>query len=179
MNIFDLYRQYGDAEYIGEPVSQLEHACQAGELALAANADFEVVLAAFLHDIGHLCAEDGVEQMDCFGTLDHEQIGADFLRAQGLPERVARLTENHVQAKRYLTFQQPEYYGGLSKASRATLRWQGGPMTAVEASRFERDPDFHIILQLRQWDEQAKIEGKPLPDLSVFEAILAQMMVNH
>ncbi len=175
MNIFDLYRQHGHAEYIGEPVSQLEHASQAGELALAANADPEVVLAAFLHDIGHLCAEAGVEQMDGLGTLHHEQIGADFLRAHGLPERVARLAESHVQAKRYLTFQNPEYFNSLSEASRGTLRWQGGPMSEVEAREFEQDPDFETILQLRQWDEQAKTEDKPLTDLAIFEQILAQL----
>jgi phosphonate degradation associated HDIG domain protein len=178
MNIFDLYRQHGHAEYIGEPVSQLEHASQAGELALAANADPAVVLAAFLHDIGHLCAEIGVEQMDGLGTLHHEQIGADFLRAHGLPERVARLAESHVQAKRYLTFQYPEYYHALSEASRGTLRWQGGPMNETEALAFERDPDFDVILQLRQWDEQAKVEGKPVPDLAVFETILEQILIN-
>ena len=178
MNIFDLYRQHGDAEYIGEPVSQLEHASQAGQLALAANADPEVVLAAFLHDIGHLCDKAGVTQMDGLGTMDHEQIGADFLRLHGVPDRVARLAERHVEAKRYLTFKHPAYYEGLSEASRGTLRWQGGPMNEAEAAEFEQDPDFETILQLRQWDEQAKIEGKPLPDLAIFESILKQLMSN-
>lgn len=175
MNIFDLYRQHGHAEYIGEPVSQLEHACQAGQLALAASAEPAVVLAAFLHDIGHLCAEAGVQQMDGLGAMHHEQIGADYLRDQGLPERVAKLAESHVQAKRYLTFKQPDYYEALSEASKATLRWQGGPMQAAEAQAFEQDPDFETILQLRLWDEQAKVEGKPLPDLALFESILQQL----
>lgn len=176
MNIFDLYRQHGHAEYIGEPVSQLEHACQAGELALNANADPEVVLAAFLHDIGHLCAAAGVEQMDGYGTVEHERIGADFLRAQGLPERVAKLTETHVQAKRYLTFKHPDYYQNLSDASKATLRWQGGPMNPTEAQIFEQDPEFQTILLIRQWDEQAKEEGKPLPDLALFESIYRHLL---
>jgi phosphonate degradation associated HDIG domain protein len=178
-NIFDLYRKHGHTEYIGEPVSQLEHASQAGELALAANAEPEVVLAAFFHDIGHLCAEEGVADMDGFGKMHHDQIGADYLRTQGLPERVARLAESHVEAKRYLTFKYPEYNAGLSEASRATLRWQGGPMTADEAAAFEQDPDFSTILQLRQWDEQAKIEGKPVPDLAIFESLLAQLSPNN
>ena len=33
--IFDLYSKYGDADYIGEPVSQLEHMSQSAELAIA------------------------------------------------------------------------------------------------------------------------------------------------
>jgi 2-amino-1-hydroxyethylphosphonate dioxygenase (glycine-forming) len=175
INIIDLYKQHGHAEYIGEPVSQLEHAYQAGHLALSAGATPDVVIAAFLHDIGHLCADAGVAQMDGLGTMHHEQVGADFLRAHGLPERVAKLTESHVQAKRYLTFTNPDYYNGLSDASRGTLRWQGGPMNEAEARDFEQDPDFEVILQLRQWDEQAKIEGQPVSDLTVFESILHEM----
>lgn len=31
--LFDLYRKVGDADYIGEAISQTEHACQAGMLA--------------------------------------------------------------------------------------------------------------------------------------------------
>jgi predicted HD phosphohydrolase len=113
--------------------------------------------------------------MDGLGTMHHEQVGADFLRAHGLPERVAKLTESHVQAKRYLTFTNPDYYNGLSDASRGTLRWQGGPMNEAEARNFEQDPDFEVILQLRQWDEQAKIEGQPVSDLTIFESILHEM----
>ena len=64
---------------------------------MEANAEPEVVLAAFLHDIGHLCAEENVPQMEGYGIMHHEQIGADFLRAEGVPERVARLAESHVQ----------------------------------------------------------------------------------
>ncbi len=29
--IIDLYRQYGDEDYIGEPVSQVEHMCQCAQ----------------------------------------------------------------------------------------------------------------------------------------------------
>mgnify|MGYP003449482420 CR=1 FL=1 len=53
--IFGLYQKYGDEDYIGEPVSQVEHMCQAAQLAEAEGYPEEVVLAAFFHDIGHLC----------------------------------------------------------------------------------------------------------------------------
>ena len=56
--IFALYEKHGDEDYIGEPVSQLEHMSQAAALAEEEGYDDEVVLAAFFHDIGHLCAED-------------------------------------------------------------------------------------------------------------------------
>src|ERR1700754_308115 len=52
--IMDLYKGYGGAEYAGEKVSQLEHMMQAAQLAEEEGYDEEVVLAAFLHDIGHI-----------------------------------------------------------------------------------------------------------------------------
>ena len=53
--IFGLYQKYGDEDYIGEPVSQVEHMCQAAQLAEAEGYPEEVILAAFFHDIGHFC----------------------------------------------------------------------------------------------------------------------------
>lgn len=37
--LFDLYRKHGAADYIGEPISQTAHACQAGMLAELEGAD--------------------------------------------------------------------------------------------------------------------------------------------
>ena len=52
---FDLYRTLGYQAYDGEPVSQLEHAPQTAGLARVLHpAGPEFVLAAFLHDGGHL-----------------------------------------------------------------------------------------------------------------------------
>ena len=56
--IFGLYDRYGGEDYIGEPVSQVEHMSQAAALAQNEGHDDEVVLAAFFHDIGHLCVHD-------------------------------------------------------------------------------------------------------------------------
>jgi putative nucleotidyltransferase with HDIG domain len=100
--VFELYEKHGSEDYIGEPVSQLEHMSQSAQLAMDEKYDDEAVLAAFFHDIGHLCAKDA-ENMGGYGVKSHEKIGADFLREIGYPEKVARLVENHVQAKRYLT----------------------------------------------------------------------------
>lgn len=78
--IFSLYERHGNADYIGEPVSQLEHMCQAAELAEEDGYDDEVVLAAFFHDIGHLCEFImPVELMEGVGVLDHESIGQEYL----------------------------------------------------------------------------------------------------
>jgi phosphonate degradation associated HDIG domain protein len=167
--VFGLYERFGDSDYIGEPVSQIEHMSQAAELAMAEGFDDEVVLAAFFHDIGHICAESA-ENMGGFGVVSHERLGADYLRRAGFSERMARLVEYHVQAKRYLTLKEPGYYERLSEASRRTLEYQGGVMTAAEAEAFEKDPLCEVSLRMRQWDEQAKDMWVPVIDLQVLKA---------
>lgn len=162
-DIFTLYEQHGAEDYIGEPVSQLEHMSQAAELAMEHGFDDEVVVAAFFHDIGHLCVHrTGANDLHGFGTVSHEKVGADYLREKGFPERVALLVENHVQAKRYLTARFPEYYEKLSDASKKTLEYQGGKMTEIEAKRFERDPLFMEYIRMRMWDEEAKETERPI-----------------
>ena len=166
--VFGLYEQHGAADYIGEPVSQIEHMSQAAQLAMAEGFDDEVVLAAFFHDIGHLCGQGG-ENMGGYGVVSHERLGADYLRRAGFSERMAKLVEYHVQAKRYLTFSQPDYCARLSEASRRTLGYQGGVMTAEEARAFEQDPLCEVSLRLRDWDEQAKQMHVPVLDLEALK----------
>lgn len=170
--VFSLYEQYGDEDYIGEPVSQLEHMSQAAALAEAEGHDDEGVLAAFFHDIGHLCAPHGeVESMDGMGNVDHEKLGADFLRELGFSERLASLVESHVVAKRYLTFKYPEYYNKLSSASKTTLEFQGGVMSAEEAQAFEANPDAELIIKLRYWDDKAKEMDIPVDNVEHIKAL--------
>ena len=184
--IMDLYAGYGGAEYAGEKVSQLEHMVQAAQLAEEQGYDEEVILAAFLHDIGHISeAAKGDESMsaargmDGFGIVDHEALGADFLRGKGFSKKIARLVESHVEAKRYLTVKDPAYYDLLSEASKKTLEFQGGPMTAEEAAAFEQYPLFALIIQMRKWDEQAKIQQKPLPDLDHYRQMIFRHLSNN
>jgi predicted HD phosphohydrolase len=104
--------------------------------------------------------------------VDHEKLGADYLRSKGFSESIASLVENHVQAKRYLTFRYPEYYANLSPASKKTLEFQGGIMTQDEAIAFEADPLFELHIKLRRWDEKAKLENQPLPSLDKYRAMI-------
>ena len=171
--IIELYEKHGSNEYAGEKVSQLEHMVQAAQLAKQSGYDDEIVLAAFLHDIGHICAANYITgDMNGFGVMNHEKIGANFLRKRGFSERVARLVENHVSAKRYLTFKYPEYYEGLSEASKKTLEFQGGRMNYDEAMLFEQDDLFEEYIEMRRWDEQAKEENQPLPPINYFKQLM-------
>lgn len=175
--VFALFDKYGKEDYIGEPVSQIEHACQSAQLAEKEGFAEDIILAALFHDIGHLCAKEGFfESMDGYGVKRHEQIGADFLRAKGFPEKIAKLVENHVQAKRYLTFKYPAYYEGLSEASKKTLEFQGGKMVEEEANQFESDTLFETSIKMRTWDEQAKEMNVPLPDLEKYKIMATKQL---
>ncbi|MCZ4222561.1 HD domain-containing protein [Pedobacter rhodius] len=174
--IFALYENHGHEDYIGEPVSQLEHMSQAAGLADAEGYDDEVVLAAFFHDIGHLCvsgAEAG--SMNGMGNIDHEKIGADYLRKRGFSARLTSLVSGHVLAKRYLTYKHPEYYDKLSEASKTTLNFQGGVMTEEEAAVFEKNPDAGLIIRMRHWDDEAKLTKIPVNNI----AHLKELALNH
>lgn len=175
--VFSLYDKFGNEDYIGEPVSQVEHMSQAAELAMEDGADDEVVLAAFFHDIGHICVMRNTENdMGGYGVKSHEKIGAAYLREKGFPEKVAALVEGHVQAKRYLTFLKPSYYQNLSEASKKTLEYQGGVMTPDEAREFERNPLFERMILMRRWDEMAKEMDIPVMDLEVMKVLARKVL---
>ena len=172
-SIFALIAQTGTQDYIGEAISQLEHMCQSAQLAEKDGQNEEVILAAFFHDIGHLCEPvTATNDMAGFGHLHHEKAGADYLRTNGFSDKVALLVENHVQAKRYLCGANPNYYERLSKASLETLGFQGGLMTKEEQQTFEQDPLFKLHLKVRAWDELAKEVDVPLPDMEVYKGMV-------
>ena len=173
LEIRQLFEIQGDSEYYGENVSQYEHAAQAAILAKRQGYDEEVQIAAFLHDIGHLFpAQTEEELMEVYGRKDHESVAADWLRERGFSEKTAILVENHVNAKRYLTFIDEDYFEALSEASKQTLIFQGGRMTEIEAKEFEQNPYFELIIKMRRWDEAAKMEAMKLPTLDHFLNII-------
>lgn len=178
--IRQLFENQGDSEYYGENISQYEHAAQAALLAQKQGFDYEVQIAAFLHDIGHLFpAQTAEETMEVYGRKDHESVAADWLRARGFSNKIAVLIENHVNAKRYLCFVNENYYDALSEASKKTLAFQGGKMTDEEAKTFEQNPHFETIIKMRRWDEAAKVEAMELPNLEYFMNICERYLIHQ
>jgi len=156
----DLFAAQGHSEYGGEAVSQWEHACQAACLAERAGAGAALVVAALVHDVGHLlhrlpddAPDRGIDDL-------HERIGADWLAAK-FPATVVAPVRLHVPAKRYLCIVEEAYLAGLSPPSLTSLALQGGPMSAAEVADFERLPFFADAVRLRRWDDQAKVSGLP------------------
>lgn len=165
--IAKLFRERGDAAYIGEPVSQTEHALQSAWLAEQAGASAELVTAALVHDIGHLlhnlpedCADEGIDDR-------HEALGYRWL-AKHFPPEVSEPVRLHVAAKRYLCATRPDYLARLSSASVLSLKLQGGPLPPVEAAEFEANPHYEAAVAVRLWDDEAKIEKLKTPPMEHF-----------
>ncbi len=163
-------------DYIGEPVSQLEHALQCAHRAKNANADDETIVAALLHDIGHLLIHDDTNGL---GAADHEKIGRAYVLEKGFSKKIADLIRGHVDAKRYLTFVNPTYYERLSSASKETLVMQGGPMTEEQALEFEQQPYFKDKLLLRTWDEQSKLLNYIVDSLESYRELLLKVLTLY
>lgn len=162
-----LFQERGDGMYAGEPVTQTEHALQCALQAESSAASSALITAALLHDIGHLlhkfgenCASEGIDDR-------HEQIGASWLQASFGPD-VYEPVKLHVPAKRFRCAVDADYRQRLSAASKLSLQLQGGPMTADEVIAFRRSPFFEQAIQLRSWDEAAKLPGHETPPLSHF-----------
>jgi phosphonate degradation associated HDIG domain protein len=165
--IIGLFRQRGDAAYIGEPVSQTEHALQTASAAERDGANSTMITAALLHDVGHLlhnlpedCADNDIDD-------HHEELGARWLARFFGPDVVEPL-RLHVAAKRFLCATDPDYDAKLSQASAQSLRLQGGPYSPEEVKAFRENPFGEAAVALRRWDEEAKIAGLATPSLDHF-----------
>ncbi len=179
--LFAVYEKHGGADYIGEAVSSLEHALQAAACARGAGSSDAVIAGALLHDIGHLLglAEPAkYERMGNCGVMAHEGIGGALLERLGLPASTCAHVRRHVDAKRYLVAVDPGYHAGLSAASKTTLTFQGGPMSAEEVAAFQADPMGPTILAMRRWDEAAKVPGLPVPPLESYRGLLEGLLAG-
>jgi [1-hydroxy-2-(trimethylamino)ethyl]phosphonate dioxygenase len=139
-------------------VSMTEHGLQAAHFARAEAAPEALVLAALLHDVGHLVEPVPDELADWTSDARHEELGARWL-ARRFPREVSEPVRLHVPAKRYLCATDAAYSARLSPASVHTLALQGGPMSAAEVARFQAEPFGSDAVRLRRWDDQGKVAG--------------------
>lgn len=155
--ICQLYEKYGDQDYIGESMTQIQHAVACASAAEANGESEHMIIAALLHDVGHLLAfESQQELMDNLGVKHHETIGADYLAGLNFHPDIVLLVASHVDAKRYLVSTDTTYLQKLSPASHATLRYQGGIMSEKEIQTFSQDPMLPQKLRLRGYDDASK-----------------------
>jgi [1-hydroxy-2-(trimethylamino)ethyl]phosphonate dioxygenase len=169
--ILAIFETRGSAAYFGEGVSMTEHALQAAYFAQAAAAPPRLIVAALLHDIGHLIEDVPDDIADWTADARHERIGGHWL-AQRFPPEVSEPVRLHVPAKRYLLATDPHYFAKLSPASVVTLKLQGGPMSAPEAVRFETERFHEDAVRVRKWDDEGKSVGLLTPGLADYGALI-------
>jgi phosphonate degradation associated HDIG domain protein len=160
------------AEPYGESVSQAEHALQCATLAERAGCADSLVIAALLHDIGHLYEDPAtIERRD----LRHEEFGAHLLRDL-LPEAVWQPVRLHVAAKRYLCAVDPSYQASLSPASRHSLSLQGGAFEESAAQAFLTAPYAQDAITLRRLEYLSKDPAMRTPELPYFFPLLERLL---
>ena len=172
-----LFADQGGDLYGGEAVTQLEHALQAAQLAEQEDCPSHEIVAALLHDVGHLihdlgddCAERGIDDI-------HERAGSDWLETEaGFHSAVTQPVRLHVPAKRFLCAVDADYHASLSEASQLSLSLQGGPFTEDEVAAFRKTPYSESAIRLRTWDDKAKIPGLPTPSLQHFLSLIDSSM---
>ena len=169
--IMALFERRGAELYGGEAISQLEHALQTAHLAVFNNAPDTLVVAALLHDVGHLLHVMPDDVADLGIDMRHEELGTDWLSAYFGPE-VTTPIRLHVAAKRYLCATDSDYVRRLSPASYQSLLLQGGPMSPAEVAKFEQLPNWDEAVLLRAWDDEAKVPDLVVPPLVSYRSRL-------
>jgi phosphonate degradation associated HDIG domain protein len=171
-DILAAYDRLGDRLY-GEDVSQREHALQAALCAAEDGAPESLIVAALLHDYGHLA--EPPEDTDRLATdARHEAVGAALLKGLFGPQVIQPIAL-HVAAKRYLCAVEPGYLTGLSEASRHSLVLQGGAFSADEAARFAARDHAADAVRLRRYDDLAKVVGAVTPDFASYAPMMARL----
>jgi phosphonate degradation associated HDIG domain protein len=166
--IASLFENHGTAYYGGEAISQTAHALQCAQLAEQAGDPEALIVAALLHDIGHLMLAESLTT-----DMRHQETGADALR-ELFGEDVTEPVRLHVAAKRYLCAVDPAYFETLSPASVHSLSLQGGPHDAGQAAAFAAQPHATAAVRLRRYDDLAKVVDLQTPPLSHYLEMAAR-----
>lgn len=176
--IIRLFETRARSQYGHEAVSQLEHALQCAQLAEQADETDATIVAALLHDVGHLIAAEKVGQPDDTQARDHlhQYIALPFLRGV-LPDAVLEPIRLHVDAKRYLCGAEQSYWTGLSPASQRSLALQGGAYIYNELTTFMAQPFADEAVRLRRYDDLAKVPNKSTPNLAYYEKKMMSVLL--
>ena len=173
-DILAIYATHGAAAYFDERVSMTEHGLQAAHFAQLEGASEALVLAALLHDLGHLLEAVPQDLADWTTDVRHEESGARWL-SRHFGAQVSEPVRLHVRAKRYLCATDAHYLQQLSPASVHTLRLQGGPMPAHELRQFEAERFAREAVRLRRWDDQGKVAGLKTPPLRAYVPLIERL----
>jgi phosphonate degradation associated HDIG domain protein len=150
---------------------------QSAALAEAAGASPELIVAALLHDLGHLLnlqgetpSERGIDDL-------HQYYALPFLRPL-FSDAVLEPIRLHVDAKRCLCAIDATYHARLSADSVRSLQLQGGVFDDETAQAFLAKPYAHDAIALRRWDDEAKDAHRVTPTLPHFMDMAASIALS-
>ena len=156
--------------YIGEDLTMSEHMIQTAMLAEKKQSSNNLICSSLLHDYGHFVINDPTKLVEKDIDGKHEIIGANYLK-KFFPNEVIQPILLHVEAKKYLA-RDKKYYTTLSKASKISLKLQGGPMSADEINKFEQNKYHKDAIKLRMFDEKAKNKNLKIKKIEDYRELL-------
>ena len=178
MNIIDkIISSYSNNKtlYIGEKVTMTEHMIQTAMLAEKAKSSSNLICSSLLHDYGHFILENPDVLVKEMKNGKHEEVGFKFLKKYFIKEVLGPI-KYHVKAKRYLA-RKDKYFRLLSKASKVSLKLQGGIMNKSEAKQFEKNEFFEESVKLRKFDEAAKKFGLKIKKINEYKNLLISKLI--
>ncbi|MGQ0528699.1 MAG: HD domain-containing protein [Panacagrimonas sp.] len=142
------------------------HGIQCAMQAQKHGADEAMIVAALLHDIGHVFSPEAP-----VGTTDYDdkhEIYASLWLRNAFITAVTEPVLRHVPGKRYLVTTRKAYWDKLSEGSKRSLEQQGGRMSPQELDEFEFMAYANEGVTLRLWDDDAKVKGLKLAPIETY-----------
>ena len=161
--------------YIGEKITITEHMIQTAMLAEKNNCSSSLICSSLLHDYGHFILENPDDLVNKEKDGKHEDVGYKFLKKYFVKDVVEPI-KYHVKAKRYLA-RDKKYYQILSKASKISLKLQGGIMDEKEANEFKNNEFFENSIKLRKFDEGAKKILPKIKSIKEYKNLLVSKLI--
>tara|TARA_X000001036_G_C20425694_1_gene703011 strand:+ start:128 stop:667 length:540 start_codon:yes stop_codon:yes gene_type:complete len=161
--------------YIGEDLTIAEHMIQTAMLAEKNKCSDDLICSSLLHDYGHFIINDPDKLVRNKIDGSHEIIGANYLKSF-FSDKIIKPILLHVDAKRFLAMNK-KYFNNLSKASKVSLKLQGGIMKAKEAKNFIKDKNYKDAIKLRRFDEGAKKKNIKIKKIEDYKKLLISKII--
>ena len=178
MNIVDeIINKYktNNSLYIGEKITISNHMIQTAMLAEKDNSPKSLVCSCLLHDYGHFIIENPDILVSKLLDGKHEYLAFKFLNKYFKPDIVEPI-KLHVQAKRYLC-RDNSYFNLLSKASKISLKLQGGILNDDESKEFKKKKYFKNSILVRKFDESAKQTNIKMKSIDSYKSLLKSKLI--